>query len=198
MSEADQRAAKHIGGRMPERPVWLNPVERAKSDPQSPYERIAGELRRDILAGVLVDGEHAPAMKQIAAKHNVSVATVHRAMELLKAWGLITSCRGRQATVVRPPEPEDKFSDGASGVVDAPTKTSKGGQLLDLEVRWQGTIVKKLTAEADPKDANGLHQLLVDAIRRHGRDESQIADYEMEIRHSGVRDLLTTFVASVR
>ncbi|MGH3889751.1 MAG: hypothetical protein ACRDSZ_24850 [Pseudonocardiaceae bacterium] len=58
--------------------------------------------------------------------------------------------------------------------------------------------MKKLTAEADPKDANGLHQLLVDAIRRHGRDESQIADYEMEIRHSGVRDLLTTFVASAR
>ncbi|HSL09034.1 MAG TPA: hypothetical protein VK887_13820, partial [Pseudonocardiaceae bacterium] len=63
-----------------------------------------------------------------------------------------------------------------SEVVDAPTKThkSKCGELLDLEVRWQGTIVKKLTAEADPKDANGLRQLLVDAIRRHVRDESQI------------------------
>ncbi|MGH4011957.1 MAG: tyrosine-type recombinase/integrase [Pseudonocardiaceae bacterium] len=200
VSEADQRAAKNIGGRMPERPTPLHPAERAKTDPQSPYERIAGELRRDILAGVLVDGEHALSTKQIADEHNVSAATVRRAMELLQTWGLITSCRGRQATVVRSPEPGGKSSNGVSGVVDALTKTdtSKGGELLDLEVRWQGTIVKKLTAEADPKDANGLRQLLVDAIRRHGRDESQIADYEMDIRYSGVRELLTTFVASAR
>lgn len=36
VSEADQRAAKNIGGRMPERPVHLNPAEWAKTDPQSP------------------------------------------------------------------------------------------------------------------------------------------------------------------
>jgi integrase len=197
VSEADQRAAQHIGGRMPERPVRPNPVERAKTDPQSPYERIARELRRDILAGVLVDGEYTPSTKQLAAERNVSVATVHRAMDLLKTWGLISSCRGRRATVIRPPAPEDKSSNGASGAVDASnTHTSMGKQLLDLEVRWRGSIVKKLTAEADPKDANGLRQLLIDAIRRHGRDESQIADYEMDVRYSGVRDLLTTFVAS--
>ncbi len=200
VSEADQRAAKHIGGRMPERPMWLNPVERAKADPQNPYERIAGELRRDILAGMLVDGERVPSTKQIAAEYNVSVATVHRSMELLKEWGLITSCRGKRATVVRPPESEDKSDVGTSGVVNAPTDAHAGNgrELLDLEVWWRGTIVKKLTAEADPKDANGLRQLLVDAIRRHGRDESQIAEYEMEIRYFGVRDLLTTFVASAR
>ncbi|HSL09033.1 MAG TPA: tyrosine-type recombinase/integrase [Pseudonocardiaceae bacterium] len=95
VSEADQRAAKNIGGRMPERPAPLHPDERAKTDPQSPYERIAGELRRDILAGVLGDGEHVLSTKQIADEHNVSAATVRRAMELLKTWGLIISCRGR-------------------------------------------------------------------------------------------------------
>ena len=185
---------------MPERPAPLHPAERAKTHPQSPYERIAGKLRRDILAGVVVDGEHALSTKQIADEHNVSAATARRAMELLETWGLITSCRGRRATVVQQPEPEDKSNNRVSGAVDAPTKThtSQGGELLDLEVRWRGTIVKKLTAEADPKDANGLRQLLVDAIRRHGRDESQIADYEMDLRYSGVRNLLTTFVASAR
>lgn len=70
VSEADQRAAKNIGGRMPEWPVWLNPFGRAKTDPHSPYERIAGKFRRDILAGVLVASEHVPPMKQIAAEHN--------------------------------------------------------------------------------------------------------------------------------
>jgi integrase len=198
VSEADQRAAKRIGGRMPKRPVWLNPVERAKTDPRNPYERIAGELRRDILAGILVDGERAPSTKQIATDNNVSVGTAHRAIELLKTWGLITGCRGQRATVIRPPEPDDKPSDEAPGGVDAPANAYKSRELLDLEVRWRGTIVKKLTAEVDPRDASGLRQLLVDAIRRHGGTESQIADYEMDIRYSGVCDLVTTFVTSAR
>ncbi|MGH3700935.1 MAG: GntR family transcriptional regulator, partial [Pseudonocardiaceae bacterium] len=80
-------------------------IERAKRDPQSPYEKIAAELRRSILSGDLVYGDLAPTEKQLAAEHQVAIGTAHRAMELLKTWGFITSSRGRRATVVRPPEP---------------------------------------------------------------------------------------------
>lgn len=44
VSEADQRAARGIGTGMPGRPIPMNAVERAKLDPQNPYEKIAAEL----------------------------------------------------------------------------------------------------------------------------------------------------------
>jgi hypothetical protein len=71
-------------------------------------------------------------------------------------------------------------------------------KLLDLEVRRRGRVVATVTAEADPKNAANLLQLLVEAIRRDGREESEIADYEMEIRCPGERQPLATFVASAR
>ncbi|MBV8538981.1 MAG: tyrosine-type recombinase/integrase [Pseudonocardiales bacterium] len=60
MSEADQRAASGIATRMPSRPAPLKAVERAKCDPQSPYAKIAAELRLRILSGVFADGDLAP------------------------------------------------------------------------------------------------------------------------------------------
>lgn len=102
VSEADQRAASGIGTRMPSRPAPLAAAERAQRDPQSPYEKIAAELRSSILSGALADGDFAPTEKQLAAEHQVSIGTAHRAMELLKTWGFITSSRGRRAIVVCP------------------------------------------------------------------------------------------------
>ncbi|HKR48028.1 MAG TPA: tyrosine-type recombinase/integrase [Pseudonocardiaceae bacterium] len=204
VSEADQRAARNIGGRMPERPVPLDRTERAKIAPQSPYERIAAQLRGDILAGALADGHRMPSTQKIAAEYGVSAATVHRAIELLKMWGLVISGCGSRATVVRSmapaamnPSVKSRDSESGAGVLTEPS-TVTGRPLLDLEVRWLGSVVKKLTAEADPKDACELRQLLVDAIRREGRSESEVANYEMDIRYAGASDLLTTFVASAR
>jgi DNA-binding transcriptional regulator YhcF (GntR family) len=76
--------------------------ERAQHDPRSPYEKIAIELRHSILSGALADGDLAPTEKQLATEHQVAIGTAHRAMELLKTWGFITSSRGRRAIVVRP------------------------------------------------------------------------------------------------
>ncbi|MCA1675191.1 MAG: tyrosine-type recombinase/integrase, partial [Actinobacteria bacterium] len=104
VSEADQRAARGIGAGMPSRPAPLDAVERAKHAPQNPYEKIAVELRRRILAGDLVEGDPTPTEKQLATEHQVALGTAHRAMELVKTWGLITSSRGRRATVARSPD----------------------------------------------------------------------------------------------
>lgn len=115
VSEADQRAAKNIGGRMPERPVELDATERAKTDPRSPYERIAAQLLAEILEGARAHGEPAPPVKELAAEHGVSVGTAHRAIELLETWGLLTlaSC-GRRRIVVAP-EGQSSHEPSAAG-----------------------------------------------------------------------------------
>lgn len=78
------------------------------------------------------------------------------------------------------------------------TTSSGGGELLDLEIRRLGSVVKKITTEVNPQDARELRQVLVDAIRRDGRDESAIAEYEMDIRYSGGSEVLATFAATAR
>jgi integrase len=100
ISESDQRAASTLFGRMPARPqIPASPAERAKTDPRSPYERIAAEIRQQILNGALQPGDPAPTVAEIAATHGVSEGTAHRAMVLLKTWELITASRGRRAVV---------------------------------------------------------------------------------------------------
>jgi DNA-binding FadR family transcriptional regulator len=189
---------------MPSRPVPLDPVERAKFEPQNPYEKIAAELRRRILAGELVEGDLAPTEKQLAAEYHVAFGTAHRAMELLKTWGLITSSRGRRATVIRPPDQPVSHLDAAPAeplAADVPPPSPmavEGRRLLDLEIRRMGQVVKKITTEADPKDPRELRQLLVEAVKRAGGQESQIAEYEMDIRSSGSPRMLGTFVTTVR
>jgi hypothetical protein len=54
--------------------------------------------------------------------------------------------------------------------------------LVDLEIRHRGGVFRTLSAEADPRSPDDLYQLLAGAIRRAGRDESEIGDYEMDVR----------------
>lgn len=202
VSEADQRAARNISDRMPERPS-VDPIERAKVDPQSPYERVAAQLRRDILAGALVEGNNLPSIKEIVAGHHVSAGTAHRAMELLKTWGLITSNRGRRAVVIRAPgrsTSADVHTWTALPGAEAPETATAGvvRQLLDMEIRRLGQVVKKITTEANLEDVSELRQILVDAIKRDGQHSSRIAEYEMDIRLQGRQEVLMTFVSSVR
>lgn len=97
VSEADQRAASGISSSVPARPVPVDATERAKSDPQKPYERIAaGATPEDPRWRVPRRGRSAEE-KQLAAEHGVAVGAAHRAMGLLKTWGLVASSRGRRA-----------------------------------------------------------------------------------------------------
>ncbi|MGH8686044.1 MAG: GntR family transcriptional regulator, partial [Nitrosospira sp.] len=101
VSESDQRAAATLVGRMPARPsAPVDPIKRAKTDPRSPYERIAAALRLQILDGTVAAGAQLPTVKQIAAQYGVAVGTAHRAVTLLAAWGLIEVSRSKRATVL--------------------------------------------------------------------------------------------------
>jgi integrase len=198
VSESDQRAAGSLLRRLPGRRVTPQPVEvPALSAPTAPFEELAHELLAAIANGTLPVGGYLPSGEQLAQAHGVSRATVQRAVTLLAAHGLVEVSKGRRAVVTLPP-----------GSVAAPApilqvRNENGGasverRLLDLEIRRRGRVVATVTAEANPKNAADLRQLLVEAIRRDGRDESEIADYEMAIHHAGEPNLLTTFVASMR
>lgn len=194
VSEADQRAAGTLSGRMPDRSAWMSLTDRAKEDPRAPYERIAAQVRRMILAGELPAGEPAATEKQLAARHDVSGGTAHRAMMLLRTWGLIgTAGRGHRPVIVAP---IDSTPEPAADIAPVPATNRAGREMLDLEVLHRGSTIRKVRAEADPNSAADLRRLLVDAVKRNGGDESEIGDYEMNVRYAGERGLVTTFVAT--
>lgn len=194
VSEADQRAAGTLSGRMPGRPTWTSPEERAKEDPQAPYERIAAQVRRTILAGELPAGAPAPTEKELAGDHKVSAGTAHRAMMLLRTWGLVGPAgRGHRPVVLVPTVVAREPATEIAATADpGPT----GREMLDLEVIHRGSTVRKVRAEADPNSAADLRRLLVDAARRNGSDESEIGEYELNVRYAGERGLITTFVTT--
>jgi DNA-binding FadR family transcriptional regulator len=146
------------------------------------------------LSGEYPVGGELPPMKQLGADNDLAVGTVHRAVALLKEWGLVEASRGKRARVV---STELRAADSPAAEAVAPTEAPAGEptidrQLLELEIRHRGQPFRRLTTRADPRDADVLRRLLAGALRRAGRDESEIADYEMDIRVGD--QLITTFV----
>lgn len=93
VDEADHRAADMIASIVP-RP------DPTKREPRSPYEKIAAELRKAIATGELQHGDQLPTVPELAATHDVSVGTAHRAIDLLRSEGAVNVSRGRRARVL--------------------------------------------------------------------------------------------------
>lgn len=160
-------------------------------------------MHTGIVDGSYPAGGPLPTGKELAKTYGVATGTAQRAVTLLSSWGLIEVCRGQRAVVRVVSRPVDEWDASGEAVSTAQAgstavSASEVGTLLDLEVQRRGKVVSKFTAEADPKSPRELRQLLLDAARRDGRDESQIAEYEMEIRYFGDPSLVTTFVARTR
>ncbi|SFT43328.1 hypothetical protein SAMN04487904_10257 [Actinopolyspora lacussalsi subsp. righensis] len=64
--------------------------------------------------------------------------------------------------------------------------------MLSFELRYLGELVRTFTAEADPGSADHLKRLLTAAVRRDGRGDAEILDYELDVRDSA-GELITTF-----
>jgi integrase len=105
VSEADQRAAGSLAGRMPVAPLDLDEVGQARraavvqTNAAAPYLRIAADLRGAIACQALNPGDPLPTLKDISARYSVSAGTAHRALEQLKSDGLVSASRGRRAVV---------------------------------------------------------------------------------------------------
>jgi hypothetical protein len=114
---------------------------------------------------------------------------VHRAVTLLKEWGLVEASRGRRAHVIAT---DHEPAVEAHALTPAADQADATLELLDLEIRHRGAEFRCLSARADPRNASVLHRLLAGALRRAGRDEAGIGDYEMDVRIGD--HLVTTFV----
>ena len=106
-SEADQRAARTVSGRMPARPrgVAEKPsgtgfaASHLDSAADSPYLKIANDLRGAIQSGVLRPGDVLPTVKELAGRYRVAASTAHRALSVLVEERLCNASRGRRVTV---------------------------------------------------------------------------------------------------
>ncbi|HET9871928.1 MAG TPA: tyrosine-type recombinase/integrase [Propionibacteriaceae bacterium] len=100
LSEADQRAARTISGRMPPRPTQAEPASAVvDASDGSAYKKIAADLRGAITLGLLKPGDALPTMKFLAARYGVAPSTTHRALADLARDGLIDTSRGRRSVV---------------------------------------------------------------------------------------------------
>ncbi|WP_158893113.1 tyrosine-type recombinase/integrase [Amycolatopsis anabasis] len=201
VAEADQRASQTLLSRVPKRPeAPPDPLERAKTNPQAPYEEVAASLRLDILHGVLPADTPAPSVKEVAQAHGVSIGTAHRVHGLLRSWGLLSEGgRGRRPLIIRPADPAQESVSAApvaeSTPMDLGSAATSGEALLDLRLLALGEEVKMFKANADPANPTHLERLLRASARRHGGADVDLDDYELEVRLADTGDLVTTFAA---
>lgn len=59
------------------------------------YQQIAEQLKADILAGRMKEGEYLPSIRGLAKDLKISVITTMKAYELLEAEGLVTAAQGK-------------------------------------------------------------------------------------------------------
>ena len=59
------------------------------------YQQIAEQLKADILAGKMKQGEYLPSIRSLAKDLKISVITTMKAYELLEAEGLVTAAQGK-------------------------------------------------------------------------------------------------------
>jgi hypothetical protein len=78
---------------------------------------------------------------------------------------------------------------------DSDDKASRP-QSHEPEVRRLCVPVATLRTQADPNDSASLHRLLIGAIKRQGRQPSEVDDFEMIVRVAGDRAVLATYVAA--
>lgn len=59
------------------------------------YQQIADQLKADILAGKMKEGEYLPSIRGLAKDLKISVITTMKAYEQLAAEGLVTAVQGK-------------------------------------------------------------------------------------------------------
>ncbi len=59
------------------------------------YQQIAEQMKTDILAGKMKQGEYLPSIRSLARELKISVITTMKAYELLEAEGLVTAAQGK-------------------------------------------------------------------------------------------------------
>lgn len=103
------------------------------NDPRPPYAQIADALREEIRSAELAPGQRLPSGRSLADEYGVAPMTIQKAIDTLRAEGLVNSYRGR-GTFVR----------GGKTVSDYPT------DLEDLKA-----AVEQLARRVEALEAKG-------------------------------------------
>ncbi|MFE9098428.1 GntR family transcriptional regulator [Streptomyces sp. NPDC007264] len=74
-------------------------IETGSSDRRSLHERIAADLRDDIMSGDLAPGANLPSTAQLKARFGASNATIQKALQVLKDEQLVVGRAGAAVTV---------------------------------------------------------------------------------------------------
>ncbi|MEV0633583.1 GntR family transcriptional regulator [Streptomyces sp. NPDC050619] len=75
------------------------PIPDNPSDRRSLHERIAADLRDEIMSGDLTPGAHLPSTAQLKARFSAANATIQKALQLLKDERLVVGRAGAAVTV---------------------------------------------------------------------------------------------------
>lgn len=135
-------------------------------------------------------------MKELQAEHGIGAGTAHRAIGLLKSWGLVEASRGRRAMILDSPELVASTAPEPEPEPEPDVAPSNDqAHLLDLRLLHLGDEARSFTAKADPSNPEQLHRLLAGAARRHGGKDVDVAEYELEVRRAGDPQVITTFAA---
>jgi GntR family transcriptional regulator len=110
------------------------------ADPRAVYQRIAHDLRTQILNGDLPPGDLLPSETELVRRYGSSRGPVRQAINLLRSEGLIDSHQGRGVFVRQRPPARRLQIEGVDGAreTEASTSGEVGGQ---LEVRRYAPMV---------------------------------------------------------
>ncbi|WNV83191.1 tyrosine-type recombinase/integrase [Umezawaea sp. Da 62-37] len=200
---ADQRAAKKLGDHLPPRPTGR---AEKKRDPY-PFELVAAEYRTLIKSGHFGPENPFPTTVELAQEKFVSAGTANRAIGILKEEGLISAGRGIRTRVLWSSSNSDEATTPPAAT-EPPARistiehkpnilqTQASTPLVELDILHLGSPFRKITASVAPDDLDKIRQLLADAMRRRRIDESEIGDFEVDIRLPGDATILSTFATS--
>lgn len=194
VSEADQRAATGLLTHLPPRPSAELGTTTHDVDPRNPYELIASDIRSQIVAGGLAQGDALPSRKALAVTYGVAVGTAHRAVALLIDWGLVQNRRNHRAVVL----PTDVGGPAEQAHAAAPPTPDSDVtvQLAELTLRRYGVELSRVTAAVPALTSAVLDALLKDAVLRTRGEARDIGAYEMDVRYLTSTEKTLTFVAS--
>lgn len=148
-------------------------AEQNAVDRRSLHERIAADLRDEIMSGDLRPGANLPSTAQLKERFDASNATVQKALQLLKDEGLAVGRAGAAVTVrehrQRTMRPASYMAPAAPGepyrwISEAASRQTRGSsRLLDVaEVRPPADVAEALRLPADGTALLRTQVLLMD------------------------------------
>ena len=107
------------------------------------YEQIVSQIKNQILAGELKEGEALPSMRLLAKEQRISVITTKRAYEELEREGFINSVVGK-GSFVAPQNIELIREQHLRGIEDKMREIIELARLADIDVRQLEEMLRLL------------------------------------------------------